>query len=195
MDSQVNQTIESPPAEAPRRRTEYTIIQALRRIIRAVDIHSRKLASHYGITGPQLVCLTTLCDEGPMTSADLSRRVFVSASTITGIIDRLERSGLVERKRDDSDRRRVLLHPTGEGFKLAYRAPSPLQEQLIERLRALPKDEQDEISGSLQRIVDMMEARSLDASPLLHTGDIQEGVSERMARASIPSGNDAEPVN
>src|SRR5690606_36389384 len=66
---------------------EIQILQALRRIIRAVDIHSRELAVRYGITGPQLVCLATLCDDGAMTGAELSCRVFVSASTITGIID------------------------------------------------------------------------------------------------------------
>jgi DNA-binding MarR family transcriptional regulator len=167
-----------PPGEK-----ELTILQSLRRIIRAVDIHSRKLVAQYGITGPQLVCLVTLCDEGAMTSAELSRRVFVSASTITGIIDRLERAGYVVRKRDDVDRRRVLLQPTDTGFKLAYRAPSPIQDQLVERLHELPELERAAIAMSLQRIVDLMEARSVDASPMLATGDIHAGASGRLEAA------------
>jgi DNA-binding MarR family transcriptional regulator len=120
-----------------------------------------------------------------MTSAELSRSVFVSASTITGIIDRLEKHGFVERRRDEIDRRRVLLHPTGEGFKLAYRAPSPLQDQLMKRVRELPQEEQDRISESLQRVVDLMEVRSLDASPILTTGDIQAGASGRMKSSAL----------
>ncbi|MCA8914917.1 MAG: MarR family transcriptional regulator [Planctomycetes bacterium] len=172
-----------PGPEVPAGEKELTILQSLRRIIRAVDIHSRKLVTQYGITGPQLVCLVTLCDEGAMTSAELSRRVFVSASTITGIIDRLERAGYVVRQRDEIDRRRVLLQPTDTGFKLAYRAPSPIQEQLVERLHELPELERSAIAMSLQRIVDLMEARSVDASPMLATGDIHAGASARLEAA------------
>lgn len=153
---------------------ELQILQALRRIIRAVDIQSRRLASRYGITGPQLVCLATLCDEGALTSAELSRRVYVSASTITGIIDRLEQRGYVERKRDEIDRRRVLLHATPEGYKLAYRAPSPLQDKLMERLHNLPDLERAAIGMSLERVVELMEARDLDASPILTTGEMSD---------------------
>ena len=170
----------SPGPDVPAGEKELTILQSLRRIIRAVDIHSRKLVAQYGITGPQLVCLVTLCDDGAMTSAELSRRVFVSASTITGIIDRLERAGYVVRKRDDIDRRRVLLQPTDTGFKLAYRAPSPIQDLLVERLQELPELERSAIAMSLQRIVDLMEARSVDASPMLATGEIHSGVSGRL---------------
>lgn len=172
--------------QMPADQTELAILQSLRRIIRAVDLHSRKLAANYGITGPQLVCLATLCDDGAMTSAELSRRVFVSASTITGIIDRLERHGYVERRRDDIDRRRVLLQPTPEGFKLVYRAPSPIQDQLIEKLRTLPDLDQAAISTSLQRIVDLMEARDVDASPILATGEIQDGASARLNAVELP---------
>lgn len=170
--------------EVPAGEEELTILQSLRRIIRAVDIHSRKLVAQYGITGPQLVCLGTLCDEGAMTSAELSRKVFVSASTITGIIDRLERAGYVNRKRDEVDRRRVLLQPTATGSQLAYVAPSPLQDQLVDKLQELPEIERSVIAASLQRIVDLMEARSVDASPMLATGEIFSGASGRLEAAN-----------
>lgn len=176
-----------PGSYVPADEKELTILQSLRRIIRAVDIHSRKLVAQYGITGPQLVCLVTLCDEGAMTSAELSRKVFVSASTITGIIDRLERAGYVSRTRDDIDRRRVLLQPTDNGFKLAYRAPSPIQDQLVKRLHELPELERSAIALSLQRIVDLMEVSSVDASPILATGDIQAGASGRLQIANPDS--------
>jgi DNA-binding MarR family transcriptional regulator len=159
---------------APPKADELGILRSLRRIIRAVDIHSRDLSAGFGVTGPQLVCLLTLCDDGAMTSAELGRRVFVSASTITGIIDRLEQRGLVTRVRDRIDRRRTLLHPTHKAFKLAYRAPSPLQGQLAEKLRRLPRHERESIAVSLQRIVELMEARDIDASPMLTTGEIHE---------------------
>jgi DNA-binding MarR family transcriptional regulator len=100
--------------------------------------------------------------------------VFVSASTITGIIDRLEKRGYVERKRDEIDRRRVLLAPTPEGFKLAYNAPSPLQGKLKQRLNELPELERATIGLSLERVVELMEARDIDASPMLTTGEMHD---------------------
>ena len=170
---------------ATRHKPELAIVQNLRRIIRAVDLHSRKLTSMYGVTGPQLVCLVTLCGTGPVTSAELSRKVFVSASTITGIIDRLERLGYVERQRDLADRRRVLLQPTTAGYTLAKHAPSPMQDQLVEGLRKLPVAEQATIGDALQRIVDLMEARDVDAAPILATGEIQPAGSGRFTSIKL----------
>jgi DNA-binding MarR family transcriptional regulator len=170
--SELDAAYSGPPL--PDHQPELKILQSLRRIIRAVDTHSRSLSGRFGITGPQLVCLTTLCDGGPMTGAELSRRVFVSASTITGIIDRLEKSGYVQRRRDAVDRRRVLLPPTEAGHELAENVPSPLQERFVERLRDLPEPDRKEISGALERVVELMEAHEIDASPILTTGDIGE---------------------
>lgn len=158
----------------PARGVELEILQSLRRIIRAVDIHSRKLTSLHGITGPQLVCLATLCEEGPLASTELSRRVYVSASTITGIIDRLEQRGCIERRRDDADRRRVLLHPTDEGRRLAARAPMPLQDRLTERLQNLSASDREAIAASLARVVELMEAEGLEAAAMLVSGALPE---------------------
>ena len=75
------------------------ILRALRRITRAVALHSRQLSACSHITGPQLVCLRTVIDKGPMTATAISREVHVSASTVVGILDRLEDKGLIVRER------------------------------------------------------------------------------------------------
>ncbi|MCK6440172.1 MAG: MarR family transcriptional regulator, partial [Planctomycetes bacterium] len=122
----------------------------------------------YGITGPQLVCLKTLIDEGPMSLTTLARRVHVGGSTITGIIDRLVAKGLVLRVQDAGDRRRSVVSATKKASGFVSKAPSPLQETFATRLAKLPELEQAAIAMSLQRIVHLMEAEDIDAAPILH---------------------------
>ncbi|MBN2644864.1 MAG: MarR family transcriptional regulator [Desulfuromonadaceae bacterium] len=148
------------------------ILQALRRIIRAVDIHSYKLASQHKITGPQLACLLAIQEKGPLTGGNLARAVYLSPSTIVGIVDRLEEKGLVLRQRSRTDRRQVQLSITDEGRQLIAEAPSLLQDTLAQALTALPESEQVSITLALEKLVDLMEARHIEASPLLETGSL-----------------------
>ena len=158
----------------PMTRHDLRILQSLRRIIRAVEIHSRKLTAHYQITGPQLVCLLTIVENKKMTVKELADNVYLSPSTVVGILDRLEKKGLIHRERDREDRRLVNIMPTEEGVGLANKSPSPLQDKLAEALEQTPELEQTTIALSLERIVDLMEAKKIDAAPMLQTGPIEE---------------------
>src|SRR5690606_4437469 len=134
------------------------ILRALRRITRSIALHSRQLAACSNITAPQLVCLRAVIDKGPMTSTAISREMHVSASTVVGILDRLEDKGLIRRERGREDRRTVFATATEAGRQLALDTPSPLQKKLEDALKALPELEQATIALSLERIVDLMES-------------------------------------
>jgi len=153
-------------------RVELRVLSAIRRIIRCVGIYSKELTTKAHITAPQLVCLVTLVEKGPMTATTISREVFLSPSTIVGILDRLEEKGLVKRERATKDRRVVTVTATEEGQKLAQSAPSPLQQKLTDSLMALPLNEQVDIARSLERVVNLMEAQHIDAAPILEAGQI-----------------------
>ena len=145
------------------------VITSLQRIIRAVDIHSRKLNSDFNITVPQMICLYSLVKAGEITQSELSKRVNMGMSTINGIIDRLEVKKLVVRERDTKDRRKVLLRVTESGKELTRSAPLLLQDKLSQSLRNLPELEQASIALSLERVVQLMEAEGVEASPNLVT--------------------------
>jgi DNA-binding MarR family transcriptional regulator len=134
------------------------ILRAVRRITRAVALHSRQLSACSHITGPQLVCLRTVIEKGPMTATAISREVHVSASTVVGILDRLEDKGLIVRERGRADRRIVFVSATDAGRDLARDTPSPLQQKLAEALQALPELEQATITLSLERVVGLIES-------------------------------------
>jgi DNA-binding MarR family transcriptional regulator len=146
------------------------ILRSLRMIIRAVDLYSQKLKARYQITGPQLTCLLTIAESGPLTATRIASHVQLSASTVVGILDRLEVRGLIQRVRDQGDRRLVNVTATEKGLELANNAPSPLQDGLANALGKLNKLEQATIALALRRIVDLMEAGDFDTSPILETG-------------------------
>lgn len=156
-------------AELQSERYDLRILRSLRRIIRSVELYSKKLATEHSVTGPQLVCLLAIHEGSPLTATQLSKEVHLSPSTIVGVLDRLEEKELVKRRRDDKDRRRVYLHLTPEGERLVESAPSPLQDKLADALESVTELEKVSIALALERIVDLMEVRQVDASPILDT--------------------------
>lgn len=127
-------------------------------------MYSKKLSSHYKITGPQLICLLTIRDHQPLTSSQISKEVHLSPSTIVGVLDRLEEKGFIERERDKKDRRRVYVTLTSAGERLAEQAPSPLQDKLASALGGLSELEQSTIALALEKVVTLMDEGQLSES-------------------------------
>jgi DNA-binding MarR family transcriptional regulator len=149
---------------------EQQVIAALRRIVRAIDLHSRHLMEEVGLTGPQLLALQAAARLGRVPVGSLARDIHVSHPTMSGIVDRLERRGLMVRVRDEADRRRIGVTVTDQGHIVLARAPSPLQERFRAELAKLEEWERTLMLSSLQRIAAMMDAERLPASPVLTTG-------------------------
>ena len=150
---------------------EEDILRSLRRVIRAVDLYSRRLIAEYGLSGPQLQCLRQLETAGALPTGELAAAMSLSPATVCGILDRLEARGLVLRERQADDKRRVVVRLSGEGRAVVERAPPSLQDSFLTRLRALPSAEQNELRQSLTKLVGMMAAAELDAAPILASGE------------------------
>ena len=165
------------------------VVMALRRIIHAVDLRSRHLVTHYGLTGPQLTVLRELSAHSGIFVGGLSRAIHLSQATVTGILDRLAKRELVRRQRSDEDNRRVQVWLTYEGTQLLADAPPLLQEEFTDQFSKLEEWEQSQILSALQRVVSMMEAKHIDATPILTTGPV--GVTPERTKAFL----DQEPQN
>jgi DNA-binding MarR family transcriptional regulator len=168
---------------------ENQIVAALRRIMRAVDLHSRRLAEEHGLTGPQLATLQAAARLGEASTGALARAVHLSGPTVTGILDRLARRGLVDRARSGQDRRSVTVRLTRSGEDVLAAAPSLLQDRFREELARLEEWEQTLILAMLQRIAAMMDAESLDASPVLVRGPV-----DAATQAAAPLTSPVEPA-
>jgi DNA-binding MarR family transcriptional regulator len=150
------------------------VVTALRRIMHAVDMRSRRLISSHGITGPQIMILKVLSVLNGSSVGELTREVHLSQATVTGILDRLEKRGLVERQRSDVDKRKVNVSLTRAGEKILADAPPLLQEKFMSEFAKLEDWEQTQILSSLQRIVSMMEASDIRVEPILTSDSIEE---------------------
>jgi DNA-binding MarR family transcriptional regulator len=167
---------------------EEDILVALRRITRAIDLHSRYLANTFGLTGPQLVCLRILGRHEALTPTELARHVSLSPATVTGIVDRLATRQLLTRERSTTDRRHVTVTITTAGHDMLTDAPSALQEKFAERLAKLSGREQEGIRLTLSKIVRMMDGEGIEAAPVLSTDptaplDIAQPVESELSSA------------
>lgn len=140
-----------------------SILRSLRRIIRAVDVHSHKLKCEFNITTPQMLCLCSLARKNEQTLSELAEDINLGVSTVNGIVDRLESKSLLTRTRSTLDRRKVVISITESGVEIVSNAPSLLQDKFslaISRLSAL---EQARLSLTLERIVKMMCAERIES--------------------------------
>ncbi len=164
------------------------VIAALRRITRAIDLHSRLLLQKCGLTIPQLTALQAIQRGQPITVGALARDIYLGPATVTGILGRLEKRGLVSRTRGDLDRRSVVIQLTDEGAKLVAEAPSLLQDRFHRELAKLRQWEQTMILSTLQRIASMMDAEDIEAAPVLVpgvVGALPEDVSRYLEKAVV----------
>ncbi|POR03098.1 MarR family transcriptional regulator [Alkalispirochaeta sphaeroplastigenens] len=141
--------------------TSTFVLSTLRKIIRAIDIHSRQLSKQYGLTGPQLVVISEIGQYGSMTIGELARRISLSQATVTTILDRLEIKGLATRMRGSEDKRRVYVSITEKAQEILETHPNFLQEGFVKRFNALEDWEQTLILSSIQRIAAMMNTSTL----------------------------------
>lgn len=146
------------------------VLVALRRVIRATDLHSKHLAKTTGLTAPQILLLQSIRNKGQVTIGELASDVSLSQATVTTILDRLEKRQLVFRERSTEDKRKVHAYLTDAAVDVLKDAPIPLQEQFTKQFSNLEEWEQTMIISSLQRVARMMDAQHIDASPVLDVG-------------------------
>lgn len=165
---------------------EERVLSSLRRIIRAIDLHSRELLRRYELTTPQLTCLRFLRRQGLVNTGEIARGISLGQATLTGILDRLEQRGLIARRRSTLDRRCVLVELTPQGQELVATVPVPLQERFAQRLGRLATEDRRRIDQTLEQIVDMMEATEIDAAPMLDTASSLAETPAEIAAGSTP---------
>lgn len=146
------------------------VLTSLRRVIRAIDLHSKQLVKTASVTGPQLRLLQLIHSEQRATSRELADAMSLSQATVTSILDRLESRALIERVRSQTDKRKVHPQLTTAGKAILDKAPAPLQDSFVRKFDGLQSWEQHMIIASLQRVAEMMDASEIDASPFLDIG-------------------------
>ena len=145
------------------------IVSALRHFLRAVYLDNAKMSRQYGVTGAQAGVLRTLRDAGPASSAQLSRILYVTPSTMTGLIDRLEIKGLVVRNKKEGDRRVSIISLTEGGEELSQELPDPLELKLVSTLSDLDPSYVKNVSTVVNELLSMVAPPPVVESPTVDT--------------------------
>ena len=150
------------------------LLIALRKINRAIYMHSRKLNKDVGLTGPQLMILQNVGKSSGVMVKEIAENTNLSSATVTSILDRMEARKLVTRMRSKVDKRKVEVYLTESGKTALSTAPLPLQENFTNKFNALEDWEQSQMVATLQRLAAMMNAQDVDAAPVLEVGSLLE---------------------
>lgn len=103
---------------------------AVRRSSAQGVIFGQTVANVAGISGSDLECLDFLNLEGRVTAGRLAELTGLTTGAITGVVDRLEKAGLVRRERDEADRRKVFIAIVPENVAAIGRFYVPMQQAM-----------------------------------------------------------------
>lgn len=128
----------------------------LRYISNLIKQKGREILSNYTITPPQFIALQWLYEVGDMTIGDLSTKMYLAFSTTTDLVDRMEKNELVQRVRDEQDRRVVRIHLLPEGERIIQEVIAKRQDYLSDILVEFDATQLDELQRSLQKLHELM---------------------------------------
>jgi DNA-binding MarR family transcriptional regulator len=145
------------------------ILIKIRQIVRSVDIESKKIQREYGVSIPQVLCLSFLhrSPNYQSTQGEIRRFLNLNSSTVSGIINRLESKGYLARLPKSGDRRVVNIALTSAGDNLLSSIPTLLHEQLSDKLQRLDQAELKKVEQSLNTLIHLLEIQEVEASPMI----------------------------
>lgn len=156
------------------------ILIRIRKIVRSINLESKKIEKEYGVSIPQVLCLNFL-HQSPnyqSTQGEIRKFLNLNSSTISGIINRLEKKGYLARLPKSGDKRIVNIALTSAGDNLLKQIPSLLHEQLSKRLQTLDEQKLKSVEESLNTLVDLLDIGEVEASPVITIDDNLEDNSD-----------------
>jgi MarR family transcriptional regulator, organic hydroperoxide resistance regulator len=147
---------EVPVNKEWRRREISEIVNSVRLLQGVGQRQSRDFVRAHRITGQQLGALRIVALSPRISLGELSERMFLHISSVSGIIDRLEKRGYVTRARSGQDRRVVHLNVTADGKRVIKKTPLAGMGLLIHTVDQLPSGQLRDILKGLRLLRDVM---------------------------------------
>ncbi len=149
---------------ADRKQDTGEIIHSIRRIVQAGEHYSKELEKSIGVSTPQLACLYVLRQQGPLPLSQIAKQIMVNSSTVTGIIDRLEKKDLVTRIRDPRDRRMITIQLTRSGATLAAQAPPLIPSSIMQGKSVLSDEDFNKVVFGLNKLAGLLDGAAQELS-------------------------------
>lgn len=145
------------------------ILVNIRKILRSINLESKRIQKEYGISIPQLLSLNYLSTlpNYQSTVKEISSYLNLNSSTVSGIVKRLEIKGLCAKLPNPSDRRGSIIALTEKGARMVRDTPKLLHDRLDQNLERLGPGELETVRKGLSLLVGLMGVGELDAAPIL----------------------------
>ena len=153
---------------------------ALRRILRVTEMNARRLASQADLTPSQLLVMQHVAQEGKALPSAIAKAVKLKQATVTVLVNKLEDAGLVLRRRDTVDRRRIWVELTEAGGAALAGSPDLLQDRFGKGFDILDDWEQLMIVTTLERVAALLDAEEIEAAPVLDVGDLDRIIDDAL---------------
>jgi DNA-binding MarR family transcriptional regulator len=139
------------------------VVNGLRRLFKAIQEYSKRIFRKTGLSGPQVWALTILAAEPGLSQGELAERLYAHPSTVSGIVERLQQRGVIDRIPNPEDRRGIRLSLTPLGRRVLKKSPPPVQIGLRRALEGLPTAQLRRFRRVLQSVVQQTAAAGMDA--------------------------------
>ena len=121
----------------------------------SVMAHTRPSLREHGLSDQQWRVLRVLGEHGTAETGRVAREAFILGPSLTGVLARMERDGLVRRERDAEDQRRSVVEATPKGLKLVEKLSCTIEEHYGRMEQSLGKQKLAELYGLLDRVIEM----------------------------------------
>ena len=128
----------------------------LRKVDYIIRLKGREILNDFNITVPQFTALQILVNYGELTIGELSKKMALACSTITDLIDRMEKSNLVIRKKDQNDRRIVRIEVLPIGHEIMKKVLEKRVRFLESKMVGLTDEEKLSLDKVLKSLHDVM---------------------------------------
>ncbi|WBX99937.1 homoprotocatechuate degradation operon regulator HpaR [Ramlibacter tataouinensis] len=121
----------------------------------AVMAHNRPRLREHGLSDQQWRVLRVLGEHGTVETGRVAREAFILGPSLTGVLARMERDGLVRRERDPADQRRTVVEATARGRKLVGKLSNAVEAHYQWMEEQLGKDRLAQLYGLLDQLIEL----------------------------------------
>jgi DNA-binding MarR family transcriptional regulator len=129
------------------------VLGLFRMIFRSSSKHSEDIEKTVGVSGTQLWALAEMKEVPNITVNNLAKTMALHQSTISNLIDKMERKNLIQRVRSTEDKRVVYLSLTTAGEEMLQKAPSPVKGILVDALARMSEEDLTQLQTNLTKLI------------------------------------------
>ena len=121
----------------------------------SVMAHTRPGLREHGLSDQQWRVLRVLGEHGVVETGRVAREAFILGPSLTGVLTRMERDGLIRRARDAADQRRTVVEPTAKGKKAVQKLSHSIEAHYAFMETSLGKDKLTQLYSLLDSVIEL----------------------------------------